>query len=333
MRKRIVLLSLVLIFCLILFVEFSYGVVYGRLSGRVVRKSTGEGLEGVTIFVSSRDKIFCDKKLVSDNKGYFRVEKLHPQRYFITISHYSLKDKPGQYLMPEKDPIYFQIKPGEEKFIKVEERLCGTAFGRVLIKDKNGINPIVDETVVLRAKIQRHSMKAVTNEQGKYMVGGFNGEYFIEVSIERGKAYHTKYLTKIKLEEGKRKELPDIVFDFTNKTGVEGYVYSESSGNPIEGAHINFGKEVEVFDNVTRGLEFCGISTDSNGYFYAHPLPVGIIKVFYSSVIAVEKDIPYEEREDYRKRKKIKINSGEIIYVEEKLKTEWERVKWERWKK
>jgi len=315
MRKRVVLLGLVLIFCLILFVEFSYGVVYGRLSGRVVRKSTGEGLEGVTIWIDSQDRFHYSKKVITDKDGYFRVEKLYPQRYLLYISG-------TNGLLPEKHVITVQLKSGEERYIEVAEELAGRITGSVLIKDKNGIRPLSGVIVCLRGKTHRHPMYFKTKEDGKYILLGLEGEFFIEVKYNKEKLIYKKYVTKIYLGKGQEIKQPDIVFDFTNKTGVEGYVYSENSDRPIEDVNVCFYRDEEVFKNINKTLVYCEVYTDSNGYYNAYPLPYGEINILFNPLSLIERKLSFEEMNKYLIEREVKIKDKEIVFVEAKLKTE-----------
>jgi hypothetical protein len=81
-----------------------------------------------------------------------------------------------------------------------------------------------------------------------------------------------KFLTGIQVEMGESTKIEDIVFNFDDVTGVEGYVKSSIDGKPLANAKLLF----YYIKKIDYGSFSSGeVYTDKSGYFYMKNLKPG----------------------------------------------------------
>ena len=112
-----------------------------------------------------------------------------------------------------------------------------------------------------------------TKEDGSFFIGSLceSKDYDIEFTHEMS-SHSYKFLTGIQIEKGKSTKIEDIVFNFDDVTGVEGYVKSSIDGKPLANARLSFYYIKKIgYMSFRCGLLF----TDKNGYFYMKNLIPG----------------------------------------------------------
>ena len=240
-----------------------YATIYGSISGKVTDRDSEVGIPNVKVelFKPYKVKNPDNKETITDNIGRYSFKNVKPGRYAMRFSppHPFCYKFYGEYY--KKDII---IKEGEDVVINKSFVIGGSLRG-VVYKGKKGI-PFWNVSVRL------HSFKASeaftkTKKDGSYFIGSLcpSQDYCIEVS-HKISGYSYKFMTGIKIEKVKCTQVKDIVFNFEDITGVEGYVKSSLDGKPLADVRVSFGFSKSTF----RGGRIlnCGcVDTDSNGYF------------------------------------------------------------------
>ncbi len=266
----------------------SYAKTYGRLRVKVVIKESGKPVKdlGVNLVKIESGKTY-EKK--TNDKGEVVFEKLVAERgkYMVLVGFLNRKGTIMAYI-PERYKYYVSIEKGKETYLEVKMVIGGVLTGRLLIKEEDGnIKPLGGKYIFCAGK-DFGSMLQKTKDDGKFWCIGAESEYFITLDrdyIRNGTYYFKYFATKVKVKSGEIKDLGDIIaYDFTDGTGIEGYVYSEETGKPIEGASITVTKKVERVSGNFVKLDYIQTDTDKNGYFKATPLPEGeytVVSYFY----------------------------------------------------
>ncbi len=310
----------------------SYAKTYGRLRVKVVMKDTGKPVKGlgVTVFCIENNKEYHAK---TNEKGIAVFEKLIPRKgkwdYEVFAGLINIKGSILAYV-PERYRNYVKIEEGKEVYIEIKMILGGVLTGRLLIKEEDGsIKPLAERFIYCVGE-NTGSMLHETKKDGKFWCIGNEGEYFITLDrdfIRKGIYYFKYFATRVKVKSGEIKDLGDIIaYDFTDKTGIEGYVYSKETGKPIEGAHIVISKKVERVKGSIVKLDFIKIGTDKNGYYRAAPLPEGVYNIWIDVWDYIEnkkgKDLEDEEyKKYYLVIKKVEVRKGKLKRLDIRIRT------------
>ncbi len=309
----------------------SYAKTYGRLRVKVVIKESGKPVKdlGVNLVKIESGKTY--EKKTNDN-GEVVFEKLVAERgkYMVLVGFLNRKGTIMAYI-PERYKYYVSIEKGKETYLEVKMVIGGVLTGRLLIKEEDGkIKPLGGKYIFCAGK-DFGSMLQKTKDDGKFWCIGKESEYFVTLDrnyIRNGTYYFKYFATKVKVKSGEIKDLGDIIaYDFTNGTGIEGYVYSKETGKPIEGASITITRKVERVSGNFVKLDYIQTDTDKNGYFKATPLPEGEYKVTIDVLDYIEKkknrELKYEEYDKYiMSIKKVKVVKGKKRKIIIKMKTE-----------
>ena len=306
--KRFVLLFLFIAVMIVGIVSDSYCTVYGRLKVRVIKKDTEKAVAKLSVYVFDIES-GKQYKGITDNKGYVVFEKLRAKRRYKVMPMFENIEGSKLAYVPERYVYFVDIAPGKAHYITVKLVLGGLLTGKLLIKDEKGVKPLKGKYIYCVGKDVGSYLERI-REDGKFYCIGRESEYFITLDrdYKRGKTNYFRYFkTKVKVKMGEIRDLGDIIaYDFTDKTGIEGYVYSKETDKPIEGASIIISKKVERFKGVYVKLDYISTETDKNGYFNASPLPEGEYNV-NSYLYSLEENKTVTE---YKTIKVVKVNKG-----------------------
>jgi len=209
-----------------------------------------------------------DQETKTDGKGRYRFENLEPGEYRIEI----IPLHPYCYRRKE------QINKNKVIILKKnEDRVCdgileigGSVRGFVYKAPGVPFNNVF-------IKIESYYCSfglGRTKEDGSFFIGCLckSEDYDIEFTHEMsGHSY--KFITGIQIEKGKSTKIDDIVFNFDDVTGVEGYVKSAIDRKSIANARLSFWYKQQITGggNLISGE----VNTDKNGYFYMKNLKPG----------------------------------------------------------
>jgi hypothetical protein len=113
-----------------------------------------------------------------------------------------------------------------------------------------------------------------TKEDGSFFIGNLCAaeDYYLEF-VHKINGHSYKFIDNIQIEKGKITKINDIIFDFDDITGIEGYVTSSIDRKPLANAMVGF---TYIKQSKDGGVFISGkVYTDKNGYFYMKNLKPG----------------------------------------------------------
>ena len=241
----------------------------GSISGKIIEKESKEPIPNIklqlTLFRPGKHNKEIETK--TDGKGRYRFENLKPGEYRIEI----LPSHPYCYRRKEK------INNNKVIFLKKNEYIVcdgileigGSVTGFVYKAPGVPFNNVFIEIKSYYGSIGFGK----TNEDGSFFIGNLCASDCYEINFSHKMSGHSyKFFTGIKIEKGKSTKIEDIVFNFDDVTGVEGYAKSSIDGKPLANARLSF-----YYIQKKNGNKFkCGEAyTDKGGYFYMRNLKPG----------------------------------------------------------
>ena len=241
----------------------------GSISGKIIEKESKKPIPNIklqlTIFRPGEPT--RRKETKTDGKGRYRFENLEPAKYRIEIIP----------LHPYCYRRRSQINNNEVIILEKNKKIVcngvleigGSVTGFVYKAPRVPFN-----NVLINIDSNHCSFGlGRTKEDGSFFIGKLcaSENYYMEFRHKmNGHSY--KFLTGIQIEKGKSTKIEDIVFNFDDVTGVEGYAKSSIDGKPLANARLSF-----YYIQKKNGNKFkCGEAyTDKGGYFYMRNLKPG----------------------------------------------------------
>jgi len=241
----------------------------GSISGKIIEKESKKPIANIklhlNVFIPGKFPI--DKETKTDEKGRYRFENLEPGEYRIEI----IPLHPYCYKRNE------QINKSEVIVLKKNEDIvCNGVLEiggsvRGFVYKAPGV-PFNDVHIKIESYYCSFGLGR-TKEDGSFFIGSLceSEDYAVEFTHKMsGHSY--KFLTGIQIEKGKSTKIEDIVFNFDDVTGVEGYVKSSIDGKPLANAKLWFYYIKKIgYESFSSGE----VNTDNNGYFYMKNLIPG----------------------------------------------------------
>ena len=241
----------------------------GSISGKIIEKDSKKPISNIklqlTLFRTGDFNKYKETK--TDGKGRYRFENLEPGEYRIEI----IPIHPYCYKFNE------QINNNEVIFLKESEdivcngvlRIGGSVRG--FVYKAPGV-PFNDVHIKIESYYCSFGLGR-TKKDGGFFIGCLceSEDYDIEFTHEMsGHSY--KFIDNIQIEKGKSTKIEDIVFNFDDVTGVEGYVKSSVDGKPLANAKLWF-YYIKKINH--RSFSSGEVYTDKDGYFYMKNLIPG----------------------------------------------------------
>ncbi len=241
----------------------------GSISGKIIEKESKQPIANIKlqliIFIPGENT--KRKETKTDRKGRYRFESLEPGEYRIEIIP----------LHPYCYRFYDQINNNKVIVLeRNENKACDGVLEiggsvRGFVYKAPGV-PFNDVHIKIESYYCSFGLGR-TKEDGSFFIGSLceSEDYAVEFTHEMsGHSY--KFLTGIKIEKGKSTKIEDIVFNFDDVTGVEGYVKSSVDGKTLANARLWFDyiKKID-YESFSSGE----VNTDNNGYFYMKNLIPG----------------------------------------------------------
>ena len=283
MKKTICVISCALIFAI--FCSPLFALIEGRIEGVVRDKDTGEPIEGAIVSL----KLFADLSLSMPALRTLETDKLGKFKFNIkpsTRSLYYLQCKKKNYvpLIPDyyfgyvKEEMYvealkgFRVKEGQIRFVEIELQKGGAI--EVALKGiyPNGTFPLknIRASILMKAPLNNKFIKGSddylimdleTNENGILEVEGLEPEKIYSVSIML-RGYVVPDIKNILVKKNSTTFI-ERSFDFTDQTGVEGYV-------KVGGIPLRFGLvyiyEIDPLSPEGKTFKYSN-QTDGEGFY------------------------------------------------------------------
>ncbi len=241
----------------------------GSISGKIIEKESKQPIANIKLHITifRPGEFNIDKETKTDGKGRYRFENLEPGDYRIEII------PPHPYCYKRKEQInkseVIVLKKNEDIVCNGVLEIGGSVRGFVYKTPGVPFNNV-------HIKIENYYSSfglGRTKEDGSFFIGSLceSEDNAIEFTHEMsGHSY--KFLTGIQIEKGKSTNIEDIVFNFDDVTGVEGYVKSSLDGKPLANARLWFYYIKKIgYESFSSGE----VDTDKNGYFYMKNLIPG----------------------------------------------------------
>jgi 5-hydroxyisourate hydrolase-like protein (transthyretin family) len=244
----------------LLFSGLSYSTVFYSVMGTVTDEETGKGIPNVRINLYGRDNYTA----LTDKNGWFQISDL-PEKYEYRMEIGAI----APYSSPLKSWT-IRFANAVKEMINVTLSRGGVISGRVV--NAQGA-PIAG--VEIKAKQMKAGLGyAKTDEFGRYTVGanpaagsalGAGEGYFLTAEyFEPGLA--DKVLTDITVVKDSVTQVPDIVFDPDDITGIEGEVVSAINGKPINNAVVRL-RDRSMWEKIGPSSLLAYLETDKSGLF------------------------------------------------------------------
>jgi len=284
MRKRIVLLSLILI--LILYsVNELYSVEYGKIIGVLIDKKTGEPVdeEFVIKISSKKERYFTETK-----DGKFVVDKIIPDNYWIIAevmkeqTKYEITTSIRTDSEGKPEPIYIEAS----KITRVKIYVERGARLKIQIVSSSGeklnLGEIFDTKLDFSIYLNKRGMGMWTykddniNDGEIYLYAIIKGTYDLTLDVS-GIGYPIFERKNVKLESSET-TIIRFTMDLNYPTGIEGYV-KDQNGKNVKGAIVvllkrnnynNFESEAIVSRCKTNEDGFYKISIKKEGVFFIY---------------------------------------------------------------
>ncbi len=266
--------------------------IYGSISGRVTDHDSGIEIPDVVVKISGYGK---DYETKTNQQGEYLFKMLNPGEYKISFF-------PDPPYSPDFLKQKIDVKAGKHVVFNKEIMIGGTIKGRVLKADESPLEGIAVSAYCPGADVNYHTT-AVTKADGSYSFDNVfpsdeYHKYLVSAKLDIP-GFPSKKQKDIFVEKGKQTTVNDIIFDFNDVTGIEGYVTSSCDEGPLENSSISISKEIDKLDN---NYEPVGVlKTNNNGYFYCRNLEPGNYMITAVPPVIVKKDevtgIPVFRRE------------------------------------
>ncbi len=264
----------------------SQEIIFCTISGKVTDQYSGIEIPGVVVKISGGGK---DNETKTDMLGRYSLKMVKPGEY--TIYFY-----PNQLSYPDFLNQKINIKAGEHIVLNKKIKSGGSIKGRVLKADGSplkGIRVIVKcPDPIDREVYVINLLTTFTKVDGKYFFGSVfpsddHNKYCVIANPDIP-GFPLKVQRDIIVENGKETIVNDIIFDFNDVTGIEGYVTSANDRRPLANAGISITKELDKLNN--QFYFVADLSTDTSGYFYFRNLEPGSYRISALPPVPPKKD-------------------------------------------
>ena len=268
------------------------GNIYGSISGRVTDHDSGIEIPGVVVRISGGGK---DHETKTNQQGKYTFKMLNPGEY--RISFFPNHPYSSDYLKQK-----IEVKAGKNVVFNKKIMIGGSIKGRVLKADGSPLEGIVVSAYCPGILVDYHTTD-ITNADGSYsFVNVFPSDDYHKYRVSaqlKVPGFPSKEQKDIIVEKGKQTTVNDIIFDFNDVTGIEGYVTSSCDEGPLKNSSISISKEIDKLDN---NYDAVGVlKTNKDGYFYCRNLEPGNYRITAVPQVIVKKDeatgIPVFRRE------------------------------------
>jgi hypothetical protein len=241
----------------------------GSISGKIIEKESKKPIANIklqlTIFRPGEHT--RRKETKTDGKGRYRFENLEPAKYRIEIIP----------LHPYCYRRRSQINNNEVIILEKNKNIVcngvleigGSVTGFVYKAPGVPFNNVSIKIFSYYGSIGSGS----TKEDGSFFIGKLcTSEDYIINFEHRVSGHSYKFISGIKIDKAKSTQIGDIVFNFNDRTGVEGYVSSSIDGKPLVNARLGFFYIKKINHEMFSSGE---VYTDKSGYFYMKNLKPG----------------------------------------------------------
>jgi hypothetical protein len=248
----------------------------GSISGKIIEKESKKPIPNIKLQLTLFRPGKHDKEIETktDGKGRYRFEKLEPAKgriKIIALHPYCFGRQPYIYFNGNE---IFSLKKNQNIVCNRILEIGGSVRGFVYKAPGIPFNNVIIEINRYYGSIGFGK----TNEDGGFFIGKLSASkgYYIEFRHKiSGHSY--KFIDGIKIEKGKSTKIEDIVFNFDDVTGVEGYVKSSIDGKPLANARLWF----DYIKKIGYMSFRCGeVYTDNSGYFYMRNLKPGKYSIY-----------------------------------------------------
>jgi hypothetical protein len=255
--------------------------IYGSISGMVTDHDSGIKIPGVVVRISGCGK---EPETTTNQQGKYSFKMLSPGEY--RISFFPNHPYASDYLRQK-----IKVKAGKNVVFNKKIVIGGSIKGRVLKADGNPLKGIIVSVYCPVVEVN-YNTTAVTKADGSYSFGNVfpsdnHHKYRVSAKLDI-KGFPPKEQQDIIVEKGKQTTLNDIIFDFNDVTGIEGYVTSACDEGPLENASISISKEIDKLNNKYDPIGV--LNTNKDGYFYWRNLEPGNYRINAVPPVTVKKD-------------------------------------------
>jgi hypothetical protein len=233
-----------------------------KISGRVIHRETGLGIEGVTVHLDEMVTLE-EFEAVTNNDGLFIIKRV-PQGIYELNNWFINLSCPGELIL-EKYPEQIKVTTGRNVIgLNIYLKKGASISGRVFKPD--GVTPVTQGNVVVYPRLKGKKIENNIDSNGYYKVVGLGRpgieELNYSVTVEAPGYADLSESVKIKVS----KEIKD--FNFVVGTGqihIKGTVTSSVDNQPIKGAGI-YVVSVEKPTPLAEIATGDGITDDSGNY-------------------------------------------------------------------
>lgn len=242
----------------------------GSISGKIIEKDSKDPIANIKLQLTIHipGKHTRRKETKTDGIGRYRFENLEPAKYRIEI----IPIHPYCYRFSNQinNHKVIILKENEDRVCDGILEIGGSVRGFVYKAPGVPFN-----NVFIKINSDNNSFGfGRTKEDGSFFIGNLcdSEDYYLEFTHKiSGHSY--KFIDNIQIEKGKSTKIDDIVFDFDDVTGIEGYVKSAIDRKPLANARLSFWYKQQITGG--RNLTSGEVNTDENGYFYMKNLKPG----------------------------------------------------------
>ena len=208
----------------------------GSITGQVTRVTTGEPIQGVTLYLYESSGDFTQKYTWSNNEGHYTIEGLPTGDYYVRTDN-------EQGYIDESSPSIHVDAPQKTRNIDFALQMGGTVTGRVT-SDQTG-DPLSNIELRLMNRNQSVVLTTRTDVTGNFSIHKVpTDNYYVRTYNEQ--RYIDEWYADADPDEGAsppvQMEAPNIInnIDFSLAVGgsVVGRVTATSNGEPLFDVHI-----------------------------------------------------------------------------------------------
>ncbi len=314
-KKGMRIQGLLVLITILLFVlpAFSFQEeICGVVSGQVIDKNTGEGIESAWVHIKA--SLPGSHQSITDKQGEFVFNGVRPGTIYITIN------PPFPYAIPsiEKKDEAFRLERGKNLHIIKRVEIGGTIAGRVY--DVATGLPFDKKDIYYLEVFGYSNFPSLIEKNGNYSISCLKpGEYdnlFVSV-----KGFASKVKNDIEVRSGEVTRV-DFLFDSSKKGKISGKVVCLHDGSPLLNVAVWFSN---------GGFYYSKTPTNEDGVFVLHDVEPGEYKLSVTGEKEIDDDIEYINYETKVYEKNVLVLTGSAPYVEIKVDCsfDYSKIGWE----